>query len=60
MTDKSEAPAFEPEPDPAPKPDPIDPTPVDGAEGLPTDVKNGEIPSADSDDGAVTHTEVEP
>ena len=28
--------------DEAPKPPPVDPTPVEGAEGLPDDVKNGD------------------
>jgi hypothetical protein len=32
------------------------PEPVPDAAGLPDDVEDGEIPGADSDDGAVTHT----
>ena len=42
--DISDAPEIEPEPDPEPKPEPIDVLPIDGSEGLPDDVKNGEIP----------------
>ena len=46
--------------EPAPKPPPVDPTLIAGAAGLPDDVRNGEIPGPDSDDGAVTHEEDAP
>lgn len=57
MTDISDAPELDPEPVPTPKPTPVAPFGVVGADELPDDVKNGEVPGPDSDDGSVTHEE---
>jgi hypothetical protein len=57
MTDVSEAPALEPDEPPTPKPPAIDYQPVPGAEGLPDEVKNGEI-SPGEDDPNVGHEPV--
>jgi hypothetical protein len=55
LTNRTDIPTL-PEADDSPKPPPIEHLPVAGAEGLPDDVKNGEI-NADADDGSDIHEE---